>query len=57
MQIGRVRVPGVLARARESGKSFSDLRCEHSDGQVVALFPRPDGAIFSTGGVAKSLDA
>ena len=56
MRIGRGRVPGVLARARESGKSFSDLRCEFSDGQVVALFPRPDGAIFSTGGVAESLD-
>ena len=57
MRIGRGRVPGVLARARESGKSFSDLRCEFSDGQVVALFLRPDGAIFSTGGVAESLDA
>ena len=38
-------------------KSFSDSRCEHSAGQVVALSLRPDGAIFSTGGVAESLDA
>ena len=57
MRIGRGRVPGVLARARESGKRFDDLRCEHSAGQVVALSPRPDGAISSTGSVAESLDA
>ena len=60
----RDRCGSVEAEVRECSHArgnrarvLSDLRCEHSAGQVVALSPRPDGAIFSTGGVAESLDA